>query len=472
MTRSQPRNPGNPAAIRIKLSAVLIRPETRNSRYEIQFRLTHERRVFVMALVAGLPGVLVALILLWTGSFTPRVQWTLTLLIVGFWLALVSGIRQRVVFPLQTLSNLLAALREGDYSIRGRHARSSDALGEVTREVNALADTLREQRLDALEATALLRKVMEEIDVAVFSFDVEHKLCLLNRAGERLLNRPSERLLGLAAEDIGLADCLREESPRVIDAVFPGGSGRWELRKSIFRQGGLPHRLLVLSDVSRALREEELKAWQRIVRVIGHELNNSLTPIKSISGSLKSLLNRSSRPPDWEDDMQRGLAVIESRSESLRRFMEAYAQLAKLPPPKMQPVDIGTLVRRVVGLETRLKVSLEPGPAVTIDADNDQVEQVLINLIRNAVDASLVTGGGVQLRWESSGHYLDIYIQDEGPGLPNTANLFVPFFTTKPGGSGIGLVLCRQIAEAHEGSLKLENRPETRGARATLSLPV
>src|SRR5205823_8917291 len=140
------------------------------------------------------------------------------------------------------------------------------------------------------------------------------------------------------------------------DAVFPGGSGRWEVRRSMFRQGGLPHQLLVLSDVSRALREEELKAWQRIVRVIGHELNNSLAPIKSISGSLNSLLRRETRPADWEEDMQRGLAVIGSRSESLSRFMAAYAQLARLPQPKFQSVDIAALLRRVLGLETRMKI--------------------------------------------------------------------------------------------------------------------
>jgi len=452
---------------------VLIKEETRKPKAEIHFRLSHERRVFVMAFVAGLPGAVIALILLWTGSFTPKVQWTLTVLIVTVWLGMVSSLRQRVVFPLQTLSNLLAALREGDYSIRGRDARSTDALGEVTREVNALAQTLREQRLDALEATALLRKVMEEIDVAVFAFDADHKLRLVNRAGERLLNMPSERLLGLRAEEIGLADCLHEgEGSRLMDAVFPGGSGRWEVRRTMFRQGGLPLRLLVLSDLTRTLREEELKAWQRIVRVIGHELNNSLTPIKSISGSLKSLLQRESRPADWEEDVHRGLAVIGSRSESLGRFMAAYAQLAKLPQPRFESVDVSALMRRVAGLETRLEVSLQPGPELTIRADSDQIEQLLINLIRNSVDASLETGGGVRLGWKRSGAYLDIFVQDDGPGLSNTANLFVPFFTTKPGGSGIGLVLSRQIAEAHGGSLTLDNREDAPGCEARLRLPI
>jgi two-component system, NtrC family, nitrogen regulation sensor histidine kinase NtrY len=441
------------------------------SQGEVHFRLSHDRRLFFLALISGLPAVVVSLVLLWTGGFAPRVQWTLTAVILTVWLGFVSEIRQRVVFSLQTLSNILAALREGDYSIRGRASRNNDALAEVTREVNTLAQTLREQRMDALEATTLLRKVMEEIDVAVFTFDGEQKLRLVNRGGERLLNMPSERLLGLKAEDIGLADCLKEgASSRVIDAVFPGGSGRWEIRRSMFRQGGLPHQLLVLSNLSRALREEELKAWQRIVRVIGHELNNSLAPIKSISGSLTSLLQKDSRPPDWEDDMVRGLAVIASRSESLSRFMAAYARLAKMPQPKFQPIQIGELVRRVVGLETRMRVILNPGSEFTIQADADQIEQLLINLIRNAVDAALETTGGVRLHWQRSGGYLDIVIQDDGPGLSNTTNLFVPFFTTKPGGSGIGLVLSRQIAEAHGGTLTLENREDATGCEARLRL--
>jgi len=454
---------------------MLIKTETRKAqpKGEVHFRLSHDRRLFFMALLSGFPAALVSLILLWTGDFPPRVQWTLTTVILAVWLVLVSEIRQRVVFSLQTLSNILAALREGDYSIRGRDSRNNDALAEVTREVNTLAQTLREQRMDALEATTLLRKVMEEIDVAVFSFDGEQKLRLVNRAGERLINMPSERLLGLKAENIGLAECLNEGAKaRVIDAAFPGESGRWEVRRSMFRQGGLPHQLLVLSNLSRALREEELKAWQRIVRVIGHELNNSLAPIKSISGSLTSLLQRESRPTDWEEDMVRGLAVIGSRSESLSRFMAAYARLAKLPQPKFQPVDIGELLRRTVGLETRMEVVLRQGPALMIQADSDQLEQLLINLIRNAVDASLENGGGVRVHWGRTAGYVHVVVQDDGPGLSNTTNLFVPFFTTKPGGSGIGLVLSRQIAEAHGGTLTLDNREDARGCEARLRLRI
>jgi nitrogen fixation/metabolism regulation signal transduction histidine kinase len=338
--------------------------------------------------------------------------------------------------------------------------------------VNALAETVYEQRLGALEATALLRKVMEEIDVAVFSFDADRRLKLLNRAAERLLNTPAERALGQDAKTLGLARFLDEAAPRLIDAAFSGASGRWEIRKSSFRQGGRPHQLLVLSDLTRTLREEELQAWQRIVRVIGHELNNSLAPIKSIAGTLQNQLERSERPADWEEDLSRGLAIIGSRSESLSRFISAYAQLARLPRPKLQQLDLESIVRQIIAVETRLGVAVQPGSLTIVRADPDQLEQLLINLVRNATDAAMETGGGVLVTWNRLAAHVEVRIEDEGPGLSNTSNLFVPFFTTKPGGSGIGLFLSRQIAEAHGGSLTLENRTPAPGCTARLRLPI
>jgi PAS domain S-box-containing protein len=434
--------------------------------------LSHESRILAMALAAGLPGAAVSLLLLWLGDFTPKVQWTLTLVVVGIWWGFAFAVRERVVYPLQTLSNLLAALREGDFSVRGRAARQDDALGEVMREVNTLGGTLREQRLGALEATTLLRSVMKEVDVAIFAFDDESKLRLVNRAGERLLGQPAERIIGLPAADLKLDHCLAGEPQQTFSKTFPGGTARWGMRRSVVRERGLPLDLLVISDITRPLREEELQAWQRLVRVLGHELNNSLTPIKSISGSLASMLARRPLPDDWEDDMMRGLAVITSRSESLSRFIGAYARLAKLPRPQMQPLEVSEWIGRVVGMETRLCVEIVPGPSVTIQVDPDQLEQVVINLLRNATDASLETGGGVRIGWGQSAGMFELWVRDEGPGLPNTANLFVPFFTTKQGGSGIGLVLSRQIAEAHGGSLTLENREPGPGCQARLRLPV
>ncbi len=447
-----------------------------------QPRLGYEARISLLGFLIGLPGAALALALLWTGDFEPRTRWTLTLLLLGAWWALAATLRERAVRPIQTLSNLLAALLEGDYSIRSRRTAAADALGLAFREVNALGQTLREQRIGALEATALLRTVMDEIDVAIFAFDAERRLRLVNRAAEHLLDRPAEWLLGRSAEELGLAECLDGPdspgrtpgpgpAPRLVEIAFPGGAGRWEARTGEFRQGGLPHRLLVLSDLSRALREEERQAWQRLVRVLGHEINNSLAPIKSIAGSLQSLLGRTPRPPDLEADLSHGLDIVATRADALGRFMNAYARLARLPPPRPAPLDVGAWVHRVAALETRLPVTVSPGPSLTLQADGDQLDQLLINLVRNAVDAALETGGTVRVGWRRTPRHLEIYVDDDGPGPPETANLFVPFFTTKPDGSGIGLVLSRQIAEAHGGTLVLTDREGKLGCRALLRLP-
>jgi len=437
-------------------------------------RLKFEKRVTFLALAAGFPAVSLCAFLLWYDNYSARVQWTADLFLAIFWLSIAFNLKQRIVRPLQTLSNILAAIREGDYSIRGRRAAMGDALGEVMLEVNDLGQTLREQRIGALEANALLRTVMAEIDVAVFAFDGEQRLQLVNRAGEKLLAQPSTRLLGRTSIELGLAACFsREEAegPQTMQMVFPGGFGRWDIRHSTFREGGAQHQLLVLTDLSQTLREEERTAWQRLLRVLGHELNNSLAPIKSVAGSLADLLTLQPRPTDWGDDMHRGLEVISSRADSLARFIESYSKLARLPQPRFEPLNIGSLVQRVVNLETRLPVNVVAGPDLVIKGDDVQLEQLLINLVRNAVDASMETKGNVGVGWTQSNGQVEVWISDEGPGLASTANLFVPFFTTKAKGSGIGLVLSRQIAEAHGGSLAVASAVGL-GTTFTLSFPV
>ena len=435
--------------------------------------LEFDRQIVLLSCLAGVPSFAVALYLLWTGSFGSAARWSVTFALLLLWTLLTAVLRARLMRPLSALSAVLSSLRVGDFSTR-THVRSrlKGPLAGAFRETNQLKTILREQRLGAVEATALLRRVLEEIDVAVFAFDADEELRLLNRAGERLLDEPATAVLGRRAAHLNLSEALRGPAPRTLEVRLPGGRGPWEVRRTTIRQDGAPLRLLVFSNLARALREEERQAWKRIIRVLSHEINNSLAPVKSIAASLSTLLQQKPPSPDLEVELTSGLQVIGGRAESLGRFMAAYARLSRLPVPVLIPVEVEPLVRRSAELETRLSVKVNAGPHARIMADPDQFDQLLINLVRNAADASLESGGGVTVSWRIFGDAsLELLVEDEGPGLDEQASLFVPFFTTKPGGSGIGLALCREIAEGHGGRIVLRNR-QPRGAVAVLSLPL
>ncbi len=452
-------------------------------------RLLYERRISLFSLFVALPGMLLSGIFIWIEPWSLESKFGLTFVEVFVWWLLAMALQEQTTRPLQTLANVIAALREEDYSFRARGAATDDALGELSLEVNALADLLAEQRIRAIEATALLRRVVEEIEVPLFTFDPDQILRLVNSAGERLLQRPSVRLLGRTAKEIGLDSCLSVESGTLVPLHFHGPNARWLVRRSSFRQKGVPHTLIVLSDVSRALREEERGAWQRLIRVLGHELNNSLTPIKSIAGSLNAQVSQTVLHADARQDFQRGLAIIGARADSLNRFLQAYRQLAQMPPPVFSKTALPPIVERVAGLETRLRVQVVPGPDIQLMLDPDQFEQMLINLVRNAVEAALeprhVENGSqeatntlsprldpqVVMHWDLTEKDLVLTIDDNGAGFLNPTNAFVPFYTTKPAGSGIGLVLSRQIAEAHGGSIELLNLRDKKGCRARIVLP-
>jgi PAS domain S-box-containing protein len=428
----------------------------------------------VLVLGGALPAVLVSLYYIWQQAQQPEVRWTLTAVVLITWIAAASAARQLAVRSLNLIANLLGALREGDYSIRGLSARSGSSMAMVMREVNDLGSTLQRQRTEAVESTVLLTHVMEEIAVAVFAFDPNHQLLLVNKAGERLFGMPEAELLGTPASGMGMDEYLAGEPRRLTDRTFGGRKGRYEVRRAMFYRDGRPHHLIVIADLSQALREEEQAAWQRIVRVLSHEINNSLTPIKSIAHSLRRIVDRAAAAAGFErsDEVSQGLSLIEERSGALGRFLRAYAQLARLPKPQSKPLSVTELMMRIVELEKRWPVRVMPSPEIRLVADSDQLEQALINLVRNAVDASIETNGAVTVGWTATGDWLDIIIDDEGKGLPDTSNLFVPFFTTKPSGSGIGLALSRQIAEAHGGTITLENRVGNPGCRALLRLPI
>jgi two-component system nitrogen regulation sensor histidine kinase NtrY len=451
-------------------------------------RLLYERRISLFSLLVALPGMLVGGVLIVLQPWSVESKCALMFVELFAWWLLALALQEQTTRPLQTLANVIAALREEDYSFRARGAAAEDVLGELSLEVNALADLLADRRILSIEATNLLRRVVDEIDAPLFTFDPGQILRLVNSAGERLLQQPSVRLLGRTAEEIGLAECLTAENESLVRLPFQTPNARWQVRRSSFRQRGVPHSLIVLSDVSRALREEERSAWQRLIRVLGHELNNSLTPIKSIAGSLSTQIGNAVPDSGRRQDFERGLAIIETRADNLNRFLQAYRQLAQMPPPVLRRTLLAPIVERVAGLETRLQVQVVPGPGIELNVDPDQLEQMLINLVRNAVEAALEAGhsGGplgneksselraedplVVIRWDASGKDLTLIVEDNGRGLLNPSNAFVPFYTTKPAGSGIGLVLSRQIVEAHGGSIQLMNRAEG-GCQARVTLP-
>jgi len=431
-------------------------------------RPSFESRLTLLALAGGLPALLVAGALLLASDLPPGLSFLIMVALVTAWLGFSLSLKGRLSYQLNTLSNLLEALREEDYSMRSRRSRDRGAFGDVFREVNALSSTLREQRVKAREATALLRKVLAEIDIAVFAFDGKGRLMLVNRAGERLVH--ADEAAQKTAIALGLDDLLIQEGRQTVARRFPGGSGRWDVWTGSFREAGVPHWLLVISDLSRALREEERKAWQRLVRVMGHELNNSLTPIKSMATTLRTRLDDGAAVATLREDLGTSLGIIASRAEALGRFMTGYTMLARLPAPRRKPVRLRALVERAATIDTRKTVAVN-GDDVSISVDPDQLEQLIINLVKNAIDAAGVAGM-VGVCWTTNERSLRLEVVDSGLGLSGTDNLFVPFFTTKPGGTGIGLVLCRQIAEAHDGTLTLENREDRSGCVARLELPI
>ena len=432
--------------------------------------LSFESRLRVLVMCIALPGLLTCCGLL-VSQHASTSLWLTLLGVILFVTLIVYGLLvEHVVRPLQTLTNVVSALREDDYAFRARGSATGDVLGELAIEVNALADMLQDQRAGALEASALLRRVVGSIDAPVLAFDPAGVLRLMNPAAENVLALPTDNI-GQPAAELGLTGLLDEPDEGIVELEQDGRSTRWMVHRSTFRQRGVPHALLLLTDVSAALREEERQAWQRLIRVLGHEINNSLAPIKSIAGTLRTQLISGVAT---DEDLDRGLHIVETRAESLHRFVQAYRQLAQLPPPRLQKTSLAPLLERTLALEQRLSAEIIGGPEVTLTIDPDQVEQMLINLVRNAVEAALTSRTGkprVQVGWQIDAGKVIIGIEDNGPGIANDSNLFVPFYTTKSGGSGVGLALARQIVEAHAGSVRLINR-KAGGARAVVTLPM
>jgi nitrogen fixation/metabolism regulation signal transduction histidine kinase len=424
----------------------------------------------LMLWLMSLPLFGLVALLLWQ-SHVSAVTWVLALLgLLTAWAILQEWLTEQLLRPLQTLANVVAALREEDYSFRARGARRGDSLGDLALEINALAADLQSERLTSLESAALVRRVVEAIDAPVLAFDAQNKLRLLNPAAVRLLHVNPKASLGRPADALGLAHLLTLADEQVATLGSENNAVQWMVRRSAFRQHGVPHTLVLLSDVSVALRQEERQAWQRLIRVLGHEINNSLTPIKSIAGSLRQMVHAGAS----SEEFARPLEVIEQRAESLNHFLSAYRRLAQLPPPHRAPFSLAVFLEQLAPLETRLPVQIAAGPDIVINADKDQLGQAIINLLRNAAEAALANQNRpplLALSWALDRSDVVVRIRDSGLGVANPSNLFVPFYTTKQSGTGIGLALVKTIVEAHQGSIRLADHPDG-GAQAELRLPL
>lgn len=440
-------------------------------------RLPFGYRLLFSVLTAGLPAVALCLVLLWANPYSLYHKLEGTAFVLVSWVALSFSARATFTYSIQVLSNVVASLKEEDFSFRAPHAFEGDSLGELAIEINTLASALEGERLGALEAASLLRKVMAEAGAAILTFSPEGRIHLLNRAAAALLGGREERLLGRTAAEFEIEDLLNGPPSETITRSFGNIERRWLVRRTWFRQHGIQHRLIMLSEVSEALRAEERLAWQRLIRVLSHEINNSLAPIKSIARTLTRMSSTFQLPADSHENLMHGLEIIGSRAESLNRFLQSYAELAKLPPPTKRIFELKRLALHVASLEHRVAVTVQDGPDIEVDMDSDQIEHTLINLVKNATEAVLMEPGfefisdPIVMSWNAAGTNLEIVVCDRGVGLSQTENLFVPFYTTKETGSGIGLLLCRQIVENHGGHVTIRNRKDTQGCEVTIRIP-
>ncbi len=433
--------------------------------------LPFQARIVILTLLGGLPALIVALAMLPQLPVLDSIRRLIVLLLIGFWVVFAVIVYRETVEPMRSIANLLEALRGGDYAVRGRHGRKGDALGDIVLESNRLGATLRAQRFEAIEASALLNKVLSEIDVAVLAFDVEEHVRLANRAAGALLKRHPDALYGLTAGEIGMAGLVNGPPVSSESFSFPGRSGRWQIMRETFREAGRLFQLLVITDLSQALREEERRAWRRLIRVIWHELNNSLAPIKSVIETSRDALAAGSPDKAEREELAHNLALVAERAESLRRFLSRYSELARLPDPTLADCNVDALLRQVAAVQPSGKVQVAAATGLVVRGDADQLQQALINLVRNAVEATPEGAPPVRVSAALGKEGLVFEIEDSGAGVANPDNLFVPFFTTKPGGSGIGLVLARQVAEGHGGTLSLQNRSDRSGCLARLVIP-
>ncbi|MCJ8320250.1 MAG: ATP-binding protein [Colwellia sp.] len=395
--------------------------------------------------------------------------------------------KQRSEHQLRTLSNIVEAMIQGDYTLKGR-LQANQALQELLDYINKLSENLSRHKIEAKESRLLLEKIMEQMDAMVFAVNDKGFIVMANLSAQRLLlniEPSSENFNQQQHHQVKLIDLvLGEEILKATTGIinFNQGqlSGEHLLTTESFISEGKQHQLYLITNAERLLMEKERNAWQSLLRVLSHEMNNSLTPITAISQSMQQKLQQKMKDGEVIENTEslvQGIGIIHERSQSLTAFIASYSQLTHLPQPIKNQIELKPLLTKTTQLfpkcsfEISASIRLGDFESYTIEVDSNQFEQVLINLFKNAVEAmEHLNDKAIQVECLIADNCLKIKIKDQGQGIANINNLFVPFYSTKPLGSGIGLTLSRQILFNHGGTIKLFNQDV--GAQAIISLPI
>lgn len=427
------------------------------------------QRSFVLVLLSAVPSFIMIGTLTWLGDYDTLESITIAVLVVVPWLVMVVMHYQLSIRPWRAVVNILLSFKERDYSIRSPAAPLDDVVCIVLSELNAIADSLSLSRSDVIDTQHLLSRILAEVDVAVFLFNQDNEIVLANRYASSLFSVNPESLQGKTLESLGLEFAKYSAPTSLHEHAFPTRKSRWLVKHSSYRQQGQPHQFILLADIGKNLRQEELEAWQKLIRILSHEINNTLTPLKTSVAVMRRTLPRVVQAQEDQEDMIESLDIIDNRIDSLNRLVNDYGQMARLPKPNRQMASITDLCRHVIRSFEQQGVVLMKGDDIRMNIDPAQIEQVVVNLIKNAVEANHDVSR-VEVHLSKDENQTRLCIDDFGHGIENMDNVFVPYFTTKPQGSGIGLIISRQIIEAHGGSIRLLNHPDHDGCRVEILL--
>ncbi|NQZ10372.1 MAG: HAMP domain-containing histidine kinase [Algicola sp.] len=388
-----------------------------------------------------------------------------TLVLLPFGLCLGWFYRQ-LSTPFYRLTTLVEAIRLEDHSLRAHNPYQGGVVHDLYQEIGALADDLQQRKDIYSQHSLLIYHLIEQLDTPIAVFSEKLLLSHANAAFSQHLNKPWQSMRHGAATRLGM---MFDENKQWVftqaeNAHSWQNGQNWQIRQSHFIQDGQKYHLVILIDIEHALREQQQQSWQQIIRVMTHEINNSLTPIKSLAQTLAA-------QPGLEPRSQQALNVIVDRSVSLQQFVSRYGSIGKRLTLQQSWIDSKLLERQLSTLFTTHPIEVE-NQVDKIWADPVLLEQVLINLLKNAAEASEVGGPAIKLTLKQQKNHILIEVQDRGQGIANEQNLFIPLYTTKPNGSGIGLGLCRNIVEQHGGRLSLVNNKDGAGAVAGFSLPL